>query len=43
MRDLFAKIFAKRTRDEWVELATGRDACLAPVLMIDEAPGHPQM
>ena len=43
MRDLFAKIFATRTRDEWVELATGRDACLAPVLTIDEAPGHPQM
>jgi hypothetical protein len=24
-------------------IAAGRDACLAPVLTIDEAPGHPQM
>jgi alpha-methylacyl-CoA racemase len=42
-RDRFANIFATRTRDEWVALAAGRDACLAPVLTIDEAPGHPQM
>ncbi|WP_154073330.1 hypothetical protein [Bradyrhizobium erythrophlei] len=32
-----------RTRDEWVAVAAGRDACLAPVLTIDEAPEHPQM
>jgi len=43
MRKRFAKVFATRTRDEWVALAAGRDACLAPVLTIDEAPGHPQM
>lgn len=43
MRERFAKIFATRTRDEWVTAATGRDACLAPVLTMDEAPGHPQM
>lgn len=43
MRERFAEIFAGRTRDEWVAAAMGRDACLAPVLTIDEAPGHPQM
>jgi alpha-methylacyl-CoA racemase len=43
MRERFAKIFAERTRDEWVAAAMGHDACLAPVLTIDEAPMHPQM
>ena len=43
MRERFAAVFAARTRDEWVEAARGRDACLAPVLSIDEAPSHPQM
>ncbi len=43
MRARFAAIFATRTRDEWVEAARGRDACLAPALSIDEAPEHPQM
>ncbi|MBR1295824.1 CaiB/BaiF CoA-transferase family protein [Bradyrhizobium sp. AUGA SZCCT0042] len=43
MRKRFAEIFATRTRDEWVAKAAGRDACLAPVLTIDEAPQHPQM
>ena len=43
MRERFAKIFATRTCDEWVAAAAGRDACLAPVLTIDEAPEHPQM
>jgi alpha-methylacyl-CoA racemase len=43
MRERFASIFAERTRDEWVAAAMGQDACLAPVLTIDEAPSHPQM
>jgi alpha-methylacyl-CoA racemase len=43
MRNVFARVFASRTRDEWVAVAAGRDACLAPVLTIDEAPLHPQM
>lgn len=43
MCERFAKIFAARTRDEWVAAAMGHDACLAPVLTIDEAPTHPQM
>ena len=43
MRDRFASIFRTRTRDEWIALAAGRDACLSPVLSIDEAPEHLQM
>ena len=42
-RERFAAAFRTRSRDEWVAAAAGRDACLAPVLTIDEAPGHPQM
>ena len=43
MRERFAAVFRTRTRDEWVERAAGRDACLAPALSIDEAPKHPHM
>jgi alpha-methylacyl-CoA racemase len=43
MRQRFAVIFLTRTRDEWVQRAQGCDACLAPVLSIDEAPHHPHM
>ena len=43
MRRRFAAVFRTRTRDEWVQAAAGRDACLAPVLSIDEAPQHAQM
>jgi len=43
LRARFAAVFSTRTRDEWVAAAAGRDACLAPVLTIDEAPAHPQL
>ena len=43
VRERFAAVFRGRSRDDWVEAAAGRDACLAPVLTIDEAPQHPQM
>lgn len=33
--------FKTRTRDEWAELFAPRDACVAPVLTLDEAPQHP--
>lgn len=42
-RERFAAVFRTRSRDAWVHAAAGRDACLAPVLTIDEAPAHPQM
>ncbi|MFW5332846.1 CaiB/BaiF CoA transferase family protein [Hydrogenophaga sp. ZJX-1] len=34
-------VFAKKTRQEWCELLEGTDVCFAPVLDLDEAPGHP--
>jgi alpha-methylacyl-CoA racemase len=34
-------LFATRTRDEWVTLLEGSDACFAPVLSMAEAPFHP--
>lgn len=43
MRQRFAAVFRARTRDEWVAAAAGREACLSPVLSIDEAPQHPHM
>jgi alpha-methylacyl-CoA racemase len=43
MRERFAEIFKTRTRDEWVAAMQGRDACLSPVLDLDEAPAHPHM
>ena len=30
-----------RPRDAWVEIFAGSDACLSPVLSLDEAPAHP--
>ena len=36
-RALFAERFASRTRDEWVRTFEGLDACLTPVLTMEEA------
>jgi alpha-methylacyl-CoA racemase len=36
-----AEVVALRTRDEWAERFEGTDACVAPVLALDEAPRHP--
>ncbi len=41
MRKYFKNIFEKRTRDEWCAILEGTDACVAPVLSMDEAPNHP--
>ncbi len=35
--------FLEKTRDEWAEIFAGRDACVAPVLSLDEAPQHPHL
>jgi len=42
-RKLFADTFASRTRDEWGAVFEGTDACVAPVLSLEEAPQHPHM
>jgi alpha-methylacyl-CoA racemase len=39
----FAEIFATRTQQEWVERFEGTDACVVPVLDLDEAPHHPHL
>jgi alpha-methylacyl-CoA racemase len=41
LQDRFAELFRTRTRDEWVALLEGTDACFAPVLSMTEAPDHP--
>jgi alpha-methylacyl-CoA racemase len=41
LRERFASIIAGRTRDEWAEVFAGTDACVTPVLSLDEAPSHP--
>ncbi|HEY7798172.1 MAG TPA: CaiB/BaiF CoA-transferase family protein [Hyphomonadaceae bacterium] len=36
-----ADVLRKRPRDEWMKVFEGTDACVAPVLSMDEAPKHP--
>ncbi len=36
-----AGIFLTRPRDAWIALFEGSDACVVPVLSLDEAPRHP--
>lgn len=36
-----AAVVAGRTRDQWAAVFDGTDACVAPVLTMDEAPDHP--
>jgi alpha-methylacyl-CoA racemase len=40
-RALYAQVFAQKTRDEWMAIFTGTDACVAPVLDWDEVEEHP--
>lgn len=40
VRARLAAIFATHPRDHWVELCAGSDACLAPVLSLDESLNH---
>ncbi|PIY25789.1 MAG: carnitine dehydratase [Deltaproteobacteria bacterium CG_4_10_14_3_um_filter_51_14] len=41
MKLRFAEVFRTKTRDQWTGIFEGTDACVAPVLGIDEAAGHP--
>jgi alpha-methylacyl-CoA racemase len=41
LRERFAEAFRTKTRDEWVRVMEGSDACFAPVLSLAEAPEHP--
>ena len=41
MRDRFAEVFRTKTRDEWTAVFEGKDACVAPVLDLNEVDKHP--
>ncbi len=41
MRSAFAARFREQTREEWSSRFAGTDACVSPVLALDEAPHHP--
>jgi alpha-methylacyl-CoA racemase len=40
-KDEVAGAIAMRSRDEWIAHFAGVDACVAPVLTLEEAPEHP--
>lgn len=40
--EAYAALFRTKTRDEWVKIFDGSDACVAPVLGWDELEDHPQ-
>ena len=40
-RDQIATVIRSRTRDDWAVHFAGTDACVAPVLDLEEAPVHP--
>jgi len=41
MGEEFAQAFASRTREDWIGIFEGKDACVTPVLSLAEAPHHP--
>ncbi|RLF32381.1 MAG: CoA transferase, partial [Thermoplasmata archaeon] len=41
LMDRFAEIFKTKTRDEWMRVFEGTDACVAPVLELNEVANHP--
>jgi alpha-methylacyl-CoA racemase len=43
LREAVAARFKSRTRDEWTAVFQNSDACVAPVLSLREAPGHPHL
>ena len=43
LRKAIADAFAQRTQEEWTEVFSDTDACVAPVLSLLEAPSHPHL
>lgn len=43
LRRVLTETFATRTQAEWATLFDGTDACVAPILTMEEAPEHPHM
>ncbi|XP_063973206.1 alpha-methylacyl-CoA racemase [Diachasmimorpha longicaudata] len=40
-REKLSAIFKQKTQDEWSRIFDGTDACVTPVLSIEQAPNHP--
>ncbi|MFL1379436.1 MULTISPECIES: CaiB/BaiF CoA transferase family protein [unclassified Nocardiopsis] len=43
LRERFAEVLRTRGRDEWAAVFEGVDACVMPVLSLEEAPDHPHV
>jgi alpha-methylacyl-CoA racemase len=43
LKALLTETFRQRTQAEWAELFAGTDACVAPILPLDEAARHPHL
>ena len=43
LRERFTAAFATRTRDEWVAVFDGTEACVTPVLALGEVADHPHL
>jgi len=41
MKKLFSDVFASKSREEWSKIFDGTDACVAPVLKMNELNTHP--
>ncbi len=41
LKEKLSAVVKTKTRDEWMAIFDGSDACVAPVLSLDEAPVHP--
>ncbi len=41
MTERFAAIFKTKTREQWEAIFAGKDACVVPVLELDEVAKHP--
>lgn len=43
MKDKFASIFLTKTRDEWTAIFDGSDACVTPIIEMNEVKTHPHL
>ncbi|MBR8740548.1 CaiB/BaiF CoA-transferase family protein [Nocardiopsis sp. MG754419] len=43
LRARFAEVLRTRTRDEWGAVFEGTDACVMPIVSLEEAPDHPHV
>lgn len=43
MKEIFTRTIKSKSRDEWMRVFEGADACVAPILKMSEVPGHPHI